>query len=68
MKETGLTGLNAGGQMTDAAMERLPRLDFVTALNLDVGGKMWWPSSLSKKPDVSLEEIATEREPIHTAG
>jgi putative drug exporter of the RND superfamily len=40
----------------------------VTALNLDVGSKMWWPSSLAKKPDVSLEEIATEREPIHTAG
>src|SRR5262249_6201917 len=40
----------------------------VTALNLDVGSKMWWPSTLSKKPDVSLEEIATEREPVHTAG
>jgi RND superfamily putative drug exporter len=35
----------------------------VTALNLDIGRKIWWPSGLAKKPDVSLEEIAAEREP-----
>jgi RND superfamily putative drug exporter len=35
----------------------------VTALNLDIGRKIWWPSSLAKKADVSLEEIAAEREP-----
>ncbi len=29
----------------------------VTALNLDIGGRMWWPSRLSKQPDVEAEEI-----------
>ncbi len=35
MKEHQITGLNANGQMTDAALARLPRLGFVTKLNLD---------------------------------
>jgi hypothetical protein len=35
MAEHGITGLNARGQMTDAAQERLARLDHVTRLNLD---------------------------------
>jgi hypothetical protein len=34
MKEQRITELNAGGQMTDAAMERLPQLDFVTRLGI----------------------------------
>lgn len=34
MKELGITGLDAGGQMTDAAMARLPQLDHVTRLSL----------------------------------
>jgi hypothetical protein len=34
MNELRLTSLDAGGQMTDAALERLAHLDFVTALNL----------------------------------
>lgn len=34
MKEQGITGLNAGGVMTDTVMERLPELDQVTRLNL----------------------------------
>ena len=38
MKELRITGLNAGGQMTDAAMERLPQLDHFTRLYL--GGSM----------------------------
>jgi len=29
----------------------------VTALNLDVGRWIWWPSSLSRKPDVDLGEL-----------
>ena len=29
----------------------------VTALNLDVGRWMWWPSALHRKPDVGLDEI-----------
>ncbi len=32
----------------------------VTALNLDVGRWIWWPSSLARKPDVDLDEIDTE--------
>jgi RND superfamily putative drug exporter len=32
----------------------------VTALNLDVGRWMWWPSSLYRKPDVDLDELGTE--------
>ncbi len=38
MKEHQITGLNAGGQMTDAVMARLSKLDHVTRLNL--GGSM----------------------------
>src|SRR5262249_41459435 len=34
MEEHRITGLNAGGHMTDAAMERLPRLKHLTHLNL----------------------------------
>jgi putative drug exporter of the RND superfamily len=29
----------------------------VTALNLDVGRWIWWPSSLHRKPDVPLDEL-----------
>ncbi|MEX2284132.1 MAG: hypothetical protein WEE89_16720 [Gemmatimonadota bacterium] len=36
MKEHGITGLNAGAQMTDTAVKRLSRLDHVT--RLDAGG------------------------------
>jgi RND superfamily putative drug exporter len=32
----------------------------VTALNLDVGRRIWWPSSLSRDEDVALEELARE--------
>ena len=34
MRDYGLTSLNAGGQMTDAALERLSTLELVTCLNL----------------------------------
>jgi hypothetical protein len=40
MKETGITSLNAGGQMTDVALERLVRLDHVTSLNLDGSARL----------------------------
>jgi RND superfamily putative drug exporter len=30
----------------------------VTALNLDIGRFMWWPSALSGKPDVPVDEVA----------
>jgi RND superfamily putative drug exporter len=32
----------------------------VTALNLDIGRHIWWPSKLAQKPDVPLEEPGTE--------
>jgi RND superfamily putative drug exporter len=32
----------------------------VTALNLDVGRWIWWPSRLHRKPDVGLDELADE--------
>jgi RND superfamily putative drug exporter len=32
----------------------------VTALNLDVGRWIWWPSSLSRRRDVELEEVDAE--------
>jgi putative drug exporter of the RND superfamily len=34
----------------------------VTALNLDVGRRIWWPSSLAGKPDVGLDELVEEEE------
>jgi putative drug exporter of the RND superfamily len=33
----------------------------VTALNLDVGRWMWWPSGLARKPDPAPEELRQER-------
>jgi MMPL family len=33
----------------------------VTALNLDVGRRMWWPSKLAQKPEPSLEELSEDR-------
>jgi RND superfamily putative drug exporter len=32
----------------------------VTALNLDVGRRIWWPSRLSRDEDVALDELARE--------
>ena len=40
----------------------------VTALNLDVGRWMWWPSSLAHKPDPPPEELSHERAATITAG
>ena len=33
----------------------------VTALNLDVGRRMWWPSKLTRTPDPGLAELSRER-------
>ena len=40
----------------------------VTALNLDVGRWMWWPSRLAHKPDPAPEELSQERAAALTAG
>ena len=37
------------------------RLLLVTALNLDVGRWMWWPSSLARTPDPAPAELSQER-------
>ena len=37
------------------------RLLLVTALNLDVGRWMWWPSKLAAKPDPAPAELSRER-------
>jgi RND superfamily putative drug exporter len=33
----------------------------VTALNLDVGRWLWWPSGLDRRPDVNLDELEDAR-------
>jgi putative drug exporter of the RND superfamily len=33
----------------------------VTALNLDLGRRMWWPSTLARKPDPAPAELSHER-------
>ena len=40
----------------------------VTALNLDVGRWMWWPSQLARKPDPAPGELRQERATALTAG
>ena len=35
----------------------------VTALNLDIGRRMWWPSKLARKPDPALAELSQRRPP-----
>ncbi len=37
------------------------RLLLVTALNLDIGRWMWWPSPLARKPDPAPRELGRER-------
>jgi len=40
----------------------------VTALNLDVGHRMWWPSKLARKPDPAPEQLRQERTAALAAG
>jgi RND superfamily putative drug exporter len=40
----------------------------VTALNLDLGRWMWWPSRLAHKPDPAAAELSQERAAALTAG
>jgi putative drug exporter of the RND superfamily len=40
----------------------------VTALNLDLGHWMWWPSRLAHKPDPAPEELSKERAAAMTVG
>src|SRR6516165_4783119 len=40
----------------------------VTALNLDIGRWMWWPSPLARKPDPAPEELGRERATALVAG
>jgi RND superfamily putative drug exporter len=36
----------------------------VTAINLDLGGKIWWPSALDRKPPIEPAEPAPEHESV----
>jgi RND superfamily putative drug exporter len=38
----------------------------VTALNLDVGRRIWWPSGLSRTEDVALDQLAQEEPAVLT--
>ncbi len=38
----------------------------VTALNLDIGGRIWWPSQLAKKPDVDVDSTAQDEAALVT--
>jgi putative drug exporter of the RND superfamily len=40
----------------------------VTALNLDIGRWMWWPSTLARQPDPPPKELSQERADALTAG
>jgi putative drug exporter of the RND superfamily len=40
----------------------------VTALNLDLGRWMWWPSRLARKPDPAPSELGEERASALTPG
>ena len=40
----------------------------VTALNLDIGRWMWWPSKLARKPDPAPAELSQERAAAMTTG
>ena len=40
----------------------------VTALNLDIGRHIWWPSRLAQKADVEADELLAEPAPAGTAG
>jgi RND superfamily putative drug exporter len=40
----------------------------VTALNLDPGHRMWWPSKLARKPDPAPGQLRHERAAALTAG
>jgi RND superfamily putative drug exporter len=39
----------------------------VTALNLDLGRWMWWPSGLARKPDPAPDELSQERASVMAA-
>jgi len=36
----------------------------VTALNLDIGRHMWWPSALARKQDVAADDLPAEEQAI----
>jgi hypothetical protein len=70
MKEYRIIGLDAGGQMTDAAMERLPQLDHVTHLNL--GGSMRLTDDglkrLAHMPQLQFLDVGGWKTPITDRG
>jgi RND superfamily putative drug exporter len=60
-----LAGTVALGILLDTIVVRSV---LVTALNLDLGRWMWWPSRLSRKPDPAPQELGEERASALTSG
>jgi hypothetical protein len=60
MREHGITSLNAGGQMTDAALSRLSHLEQITCLHL--GGSKWLSddglSHLARMPQLAELDLS----------
>jgi hypothetical protein len=70
MEEHRITGLNAGGQMTDAAMERLRRLEHVTHLNLG-GSKLLTDKGLkhlANMPQLQELDLSSSKIPVTDRG
>ena len=57
VKETGITSLSAGGQMTDAAMKRLSKLNQVSRLNLSGSARLSDDGLLNLARMVGLKEL-----------
>jgi hypothetical protein len=70
MKEYQIIGLNAGAQMTDAAIERIPQLDHVTQLYL--GGSMRLTDEglkhLAHMPQLQVLDLGGWKTPITDRG
>ncbi|MGQ0642829.1 MAG: hypothetical protein ACT4P6_18955 [Gemmatimonadaceae bacterium] len=70
MKEHRITGLDASGQMTDAVIQRLTKLDFVTRLN--VGGSVRVTDGgmehLKQMPQLQRLEVGGWHSPISDSG
>ena len=56
-----LAGAPIAGASSLQAFWQAVRSVLVTALNLDVGRWMWWPSKLARTPDPAPAELSHER-------
>jgi hypothetical protein len=70
MKERRLAGLDAGGQMTDAALEQLPKLNFVIRLNLSGSTRLTDAGlhNLARMPQLEELDLSGRESPITDGG